>query len=705
MASPPRSVYALACLYVEAQHLTSNDRILPLNLPSPATAASGEFRLNEHANVAPGERIEHRSGFATRLPEKWISEFAHLLGWLIGDGSVRRGSKAGAGNTDNATWIYNGEDRDAFLEQHQQVLAEILGFVPKPSERPNGTVQLRASRRAVVDFLEALGVTTGRAVDKRVPRSVLEAPVEIQAAFLRGLYDADGCAGETSNDTRYVGLGSVSIELLRDVQRLLSTFGIGSRIYPTRKRGDTHFTYTTVGGESRSYSGGDLYDLRVSGENLRKFATAIGFDHPAKAARLSGWLENHRLYRADQTAALASRTFEGFETTYNLSEPRNHSYIANGVVVRNCSEYMSLDNSSCNLASLNLMKFLRDDDTFDADLFRRAVELIITAMDISICFADFPTEAIGDTTRAYRQLGIGYANLGALLMATGHAYDSDGGRGLAAAITSLMTGTAYRRSAELAGVVGPLQLVLHLVAVDVGDTHVIRAYRLVHHGAMIPRPGDRAVRRSTDLGVRFGRPGGRPAGPDPRSPRPDAESQDRHGDAQRHAGRPRDQGRQGRVPRRQDRHHSRAARQDLVPGPEPHRERARAGGQCREGETVGGQGQVPPQRHDVLDDGSGHHHRYHPRHRDGEALIMAVTKADKIEELEQLERAFQGDADPLSRVHAFASSVQASDGWSHLTSLLDYESNLATVDLRLRKRAERNDGDAIASCILDRLSH
>jgi ribonucleoside-diphosphate reductase alpha chain len=119
-----------------------------------------------------------------------------------------------------------------------------------------------------------------------------------------------------------------------------------------------------------------------------------------------------------------------------------------------CSEYMSLDNSSCNLASLNLLKFLREDNTFDALAFERAVELIITAMDISICFADFPTEAIGHTTRDYRQLGIGYANLGALLMATGHGYDSDGGRALAAAITSVMTGVSYRRSAELAGIVG-----------------------------------------------------------------------------------------------------------------------------------------------------------------------------------------------------------------------------------------------------------
>ncbi|MHB1614644.1 MAG: vitamin B12-dependent ribonucleotide reductase [Actinomycetes bacterium] len=122
-----------------------------------------------------------------------------------------------------------------------------------------------------------------------------------------------------------------------------------------------------------------------------------------------------------------------------------------------CSEYMSLDDSSCNLASLNLMKFLRADGSFGVEEFVATVELVITAMDISICFADFPTEKIGTTTRAYRQLGIGYANLGALLMASGLPYDSDGGRALAAAITSLMTGTAYRRSAELAAVVGPYE--------------------------------------------------------------------------------------------------------------------------------------------------------------------------------------------------------------------------------------------------------
>ncbi|MFV2194891.1 vitamin B12-dependent ribonucleotide reductase [Nocardiopsis sp. LOL_012] len=122
-----------------------------------------------------------------------------------------------------------------------------------------------------------------------------------------------------------------------------------------------------------------------------------------------------------------------------------------------CSEYVHLDDSSCNLASINLLKFLREDGTFDTEAFTALTELVITAMDVSITFADFPTERIAKTTRAHRQLGIGYANLGALLMSTGHAYDSEGGRAVAAAVTSLMTAAAYRRSAELAAAVGPYE--------------------------------------------------------------------------------------------------------------------------------------------------------------------------------------------------------------------------------------------------------
>ena len=120
-----------------------------------------------------------------------------------------------------------------------------------------------------------------------------------------------------------------------------------------------------------------------------------------------------------------------------------------------CSEYMHLDNSACNLASMNLMKFLGDDGSFDVASFRHAVEIVFTAQEIVVGESDYPTDKIGENARAYRQLGLGYANLGALLMARGLPYDSDGGRAWAGAITAIMTGQAYTTSARIAEVMGP----------------------------------------------------------------------------------------------------------------------------------------------------------------------------------------------------------------------------------------------------------
>jgi len=120
-----------------------------------------------------------------------------------------------------------------------------------------------------------------------------------------------------------------------------------------------------------------------------------------------------------------------------------------------CSEYMHLDNSACNLASLNLLTFLGSKDEFDVDGFKAATEVMFTAQEILVGNADYPTAAIGDTSRRFRQLGIGYANLGALLMAVGLPYDSDEGRAWAAAITALLTGHSYATSARTAARMGP----------------------------------------------------------------------------------------------------------------------------------------------------------------------------------------------------------------------------------------------------------
>src|SRR5688572_31821621 len=122
-----------------------------------------------------------------------------------------------------------------------------------------------------------------------------------------------------------------------------------------------------------------------------------------------------------------------------------------------CSEYMHLDNSACNLASINLLRFLKDgdEDAFDVEAYMHAVEVVFTAQEILVGNADYPTESIAETSRRFRQLGIGYANLGALLMALGLAYDSEGGRAWAGALTALMTGHAYATSAKTAARMGP----------------------------------------------------------------------------------------------------------------------------------------------------------------------------------------------------------------------------------------------------------
>ncbi len=120
-----------------------------------------------------------------------------------------------------------------------------------------------------------------------------------------------------------------------------------------------------------------------------------------------------------------------------------------------CSEYMHVDDSACNLASLNLMKFRRADGTFDVESFQRAVDIVFLAQEIVVSPSSYPTEGIGDNARAFRQLGLGYANLGAYLMADGVPYDSDAGRGTAAAITALMTGRGYLGSARIAAAMGP----------------------------------------------------------------------------------------------------------------------------------------------------------------------------------------------------------------------------------------------------------
>jgi ribonucleoside-diphosphate reductase alpha chain len=432
--------------YVAAGELTDEDQVLLNDSATPAEDASWALPLK--MEVAARSRSQGSAVVEQDLPERWSEGLAELTGHLVGDGWL----------TDVQTgWVYGGDDiDDGLLSSHEGLLRELIGGI-SVQKMQNGTVQLRAGSEAVRMFFHRLGVTAGRAHTKRVPSAVFGAPVEVQAAFLRGLFGADGCVSriESGKATRYVGLGSRSDALLRDVQRLLNTFGVRSRIYSVTGSGRRSFEYTRNDGSHVAYESKQGFDLRITGSDLERFASTIGFSTPRKQAALESLLHTTTRYETKHRVTLVSRDEDGQEVVYNLTEPLHHSYIVDGFVVANCSEYMSIDDSACNLASINLLKFRKEDGEFDVEAFEHTCDTVFLAQEILVGYSSYPTPEIEANAKAYRQLGLGYANLGALLMARGLPYDSDEGRAYAAAITALLTGRAYRKSAEIAGRMGP----------------------------------------------------------------------------------------------------------------------------------------------------------------------------------------------------------------------------------------------------------
>ena len=444
--TPNHRIWTLNRGYVEAAELTSDDHVLVNDAATPASEAAWELPTRVEA-VARSRVGQGGAVIERRLPERWSEGLGELMGHLVGDGWITNVQSG---------WVYGGDDiDDGLAASHEGLLRELIGGISR-QRMGNGTVQLRAGSEAVRMFFHRLGVTSSRAHAKRVPASVFAAPVEIQAAFLRGLFGADGCVSriEGGKASRYVGLGSRSEALLRDVQRMLNAFGIHGKIFRVSGSARKTFSYTRNDGSEVEYKSREGFDLRITGTNLERFAEAIGFSTPRKEAALETLLDSTTRYATKHHTSLISREEDGQEVVYNLTEPLHHSYIVDGAVVANCSEYMSIDDSACNLASLNLMKFRREDGELDVEAYEHAVDVVFLAQEILVGNSSYPTPEIETNAKAYRQLGLGYANLGALLMARGLAYDSDEGRAYAAAVTALMTGRAYRKSAEIAARMG-----------------------------------------------------------------------------------------------------------------------------------------------------------------------------------------------------------------------------------------------------------
>lgn len=333
--TPNRRVLTLDRGWREARQLGADDRVCTLDLPTMAIAADWVVPVTADWEAY---RTKGDHGQPLRLPDVWGEEFAHYLGWLVGDGSTSGAS--------TVTTYGSADDRSEVLPTHQRLVEHVNDGRPiKLAEQANGTAHLRLTRRPLKRFLESLGVVSATGEHKSVPWAIEQAPPEIVAAFLRGLFDADGGVASHHELGPYVGLSSLSIELLRGVQRLLSTFGIASTINTVRRSGKVPVVAPTAPGHPEAVVSAvpvgaparTSFQLRLRGGAMRQFAAEVGFSLSRKAAALDAWIATDDVAaidaRADTPIRLDERLDEGIELTYEIVEPRNHSYVVNGVAV------------------------------------------------------------------------------------------------------------------------------------------------------------------------------------------------------------------------------------------------------------------------------------------------------------------------------------------------------------------------------------
>ncbi len=351
------------------------------------------------------------------------SEFLHevlpqvvLDGLMIGDGTRHLANKG------NLYLTIGEKDQDYFGSEVSPLIGKLYG----------GSNSLLFEVDTTLTHLE-------KTYDRTMPTKYLTADKNTICNFLRGLYSANGSVLSTGNTTR-ITLKQSSKDLIQSVQLMLSSLGVNSYIttYPehpvTFKNGSTHICK-------------ESYCLNISA-GRKFFYDNIGFIQTYKMDKLKIGLNSPPIIRRE-TSNIYSKEYLGDFEVYSITVlDEKHRYWSGGVLTANCSEFFFLNDSACNLASINLVKLLSDLE--DWTLFDEVVSLVIKAQDIICDFGKYPSEKIRKTSHEYRPLGIGFTNLGGLLMINGIPYGSEEAQHLTSVISNRMTSIAYRTSAELA---------------------------------------------------------------------------------------------------------------------------------------------------------------------------------------------------------------------------------------------------------------
>ena len=447
-----KEVYTLKTRSGYQLKLTADHRVLTANRGDVPAA---ELTKDDVIILVKGQFGDATTGSA---------DVAQMIGLLVGDGCITSLNETSSdGNTHRVAFLNMGKEEQPVLEwANNHINTQLRPQLGEHQKMGNvcenaATLRVAAGSPRILSLLQQFAILDKGSENKKLKDVCFQLNREEQAALIRGLFTADGSVANYGAKSQYVALDSCSKELLQQVQLLLLNFGIKSKLYADRRAGKLSSLLPDGQGSRKEYAVKEMHSLRISRNSRLLFEEYIGFmEESPKAARLRQLNSIVSAYRESLTDEVLALELSAVEEVYDLTEPETHHFVANGIAVHNCSEYMFLDNTACNLASVNLRRFYDETtNTFDVEGFEYSVRLWTTVLEVSVLMAQFPSKEVAQLSYDYRTLGLGYANLGSMLMVMGIPYDSEEARGIAGAITAILTGISYKTSAEMAGILGP----------------------------------------------------------------------------------------------------------------------------------------------------------------------------------------------------------------------------------------------------------